>query len=33
LGLPVNEEHADDWIQVDLLVASDGSPQAVRFPE
>jgi hypothetical protein len=33
LGLPVNEEHADEWIQVDLLVASDGSPQAVRFPE
>ena len=32
LGLPVNEEHAGDWIQVDLLVASDGSPQAVRLP-
>lgn len=33
LGLPVNEERADEWIQVDLLVASDGSPQAVRLPE
>jgi hypothetical protein len=33
LGLPVNEERAGDWIQVDLLVASDGSPQAVRLPE
>lgn len=33
LGLPVNEEHAEDWIQVDLLMASDGSPQAVRLPQ
>jgi hypothetical protein len=33
LGIPVNEERADDWIQVDLLVGSDGSPQAVRLPE
>lgn len=33
LGLPVNEERAGDWIQVDLMVASDGSPQAVRLPE
>jgi hypothetical protein len=33
LGLPVNEERADEWIQVDLLVASDGSPQAVRLRE
>jgi hypothetical protein len=33
LGLPVNEERASDWIQVDLLVASDGSPQAVRLPQ
>jgi hypothetical protein len=33
LGLPVNEERAGDWIQVDLLVASDGSPQAVRLPQ
>jgi hypothetical protein len=33
LGIPVNEEQADDWIQVDLLVGSDGSPQAVRLPE
>lgn len=33
LGLPVNEERAGDWIQLDLLVASDGSPQAVRLPQ
>ena len=33
LGLPVNEERAGDWIQVDLLVASDGLPQAVRLPQ
>jgi hypothetical protein len=32
-GLPVNEERAGDWIQVDLLVAGDGSAQAVRLPE
>ena len=32
-GWPVNEERASDWIQVDLLVASDGSPQAVRLPQ
>jgi hypothetical protein len=33
LGLPVNEEQAADWIQVDLLVGSDGVPQAVRLPQ
>ena len=33
LGLPVNEERAGDWIQVDLLVGNDGLPQAVRLPE
>ena len=33
LGLTVNEEHAGDWIQVDLLVGDDGMPQAVRLPE
>jgi len=33
LGLTVNEEHAADWIQVDLLVGDDGLPQAVRLPE
>jgi predicted anti-sigma-YlaC factor YlaD len=33
LGLTVNEEHADDWIQVDLLVGEDGLPQAVRLPD
>jgi hypothetical protein len=32
LGLPVNEERASEWIQVDLLVGDDGSPQAVRLP-
>jgi hypothetical protein len=31
LGLPVNEERADEWIQVDLLVGNDGLPQAVRL--
>jgi hypothetical protein len=33
LGLPVDEEAAGDWIQVDILVADDGSPQAVRLPQ
>jgi hypothetical protein len=32
LGLPVNEDLAGEWIQVDLLVANDGLPQAVRLP-
>jgi hypothetical protein len=32
LGLPVNEERANEWIQVDLLVGDDGLPQAVRLP-
>lgn len=32
-GLPVNEDEASDWIQVDLIVGSDGSAQAVRLPE
>jgi len=31
LGLPVSEENASDWIQVDLLVGDDGLPQAVRL--
>jgi hypothetical protein len=31
LGLPVNEDRASDWIQVDLLVTEDGLPQAVRL--
>jgi hypothetical protein len=30
-GLPVSEERAGDWIQVDLLVGDDGQPQAVRL--
>jgi hypothetical protein len=33
LGLPVNEERAGEWIQVDLLVGDDGMPQAVRLPQ
>jgi hypothetical protein len=32
-GLPVNEDLASEWIQVDLLVGNDGSPQAVRVPQ
>jgi len=31
LGLPVNEQRAGDWIQVDLLVGNDGLPEAVRL--
>ncbi len=33
LGLPVNEEGSSDWINVDLLVADDGTPQGVRLHE
>lgn len=33
MGLPVNEDRAGEWIQVDLLVGNDGLPQAVRLPE
>jgi hypothetical protein len=33
LGLPLNEERAGEWIQVDLFVGQDGQPQAVRLPE
>lgn len=33
LGLPVNEERAGEWIQVDLLVGDDGLPQAVRLTQ
>lgn len=33
LGLPVAEDRAGDWIQVDLLVTDDGLPQAVRVPD
>jgi len=32
LGLPVVEDGANEWIQVDLLVTDDGVPQAVRIP-
>jgi anti-sigma factor RsiW len=31
LGLPVNEDRAGEWIQVDLLVGNDGLPQGVRL--
>ena len=30
-GLPVNEERAGEWIQVDMLVGNDGLPEAVRL--
>jgi hypothetical protein len=33
LGLTVNEEHAGDWIQVDVLVGDDGQPEAIRLPQ
>ena len=33
LGLPVDEQHAGDWIQVDLLVGNDGLPEAVRLAQ
>ena len=33
LGLTINEEGASDWINVDLLVADDGTPQGVRLHE
>jgi anti-sigma factor RsiW len=33
LGLPVNEQRAGEWIQVDLLVGSDGLPEAVRLAQ
>jgi len=33
LGLSVNEEHANDVVQVDLLLGTDGQPQAYRLPQ
>src|SRR5882672_1501760 len=33
LGLSVNEDHATDVVQVDLLLGTDGQPQAYRLPE
>lgn len=33
LGLPVEQDRASDWIQVDLLVGEDGIPEAVRLHE
>lgn len=31
LGLPVDQDRASDWIEVDLLVGEDGIPEAVRM--
>ncbi len=33
LGLSVNEEHANDVVQVDLLLGADGQPQGYRLPQ
>jgi hypothetical protein len=33
LGLTVNEEHASDVVEVDLLLGADGQPQAYRLPQ
>jgi len=33
LGLSVNEERANDIVQVDLLLGADGQPQAYRLPQ
>ena len=33
LGLTVNEEHANDVVEVDLLLGADGQPQAYRLPQ
>lgn len=33
LGLTVNEERANDVVEVDLLVGADGQPQAYRLPQ
>ena len=33
LGLSVNEERANDVVQVDLLLGADGQPQAYRLPQ
>ena len=33
LGVPIAEDRAGDWIQVDLLVTDDGLPQAVRLSD
>ena len=33
LGLSVNEEHATDVVQVDLLLGTDGQPQAYRLAQ
>jgi hypothetical protein len=33
LGLPVNEQRANEWIQVDVVVGNDGSPEAVRLAQ
>jgi hypothetical protein len=33
LGLSINEEHANDVVQVDLLLGADGQPQGYRLPQ
>src|SRR5262249_55306733 len=33
LGLPVSEDGLAGWVNVDLLVADDGTPQGVRLHE
>src|ERR1700722_7234021 len=33
LGLSVNEERANDLVQVDLLLGADGQPEAYRLPQ
>jgi anti-sigma factor RsiW len=32
-GLPVAQERASEWVQVDFLIGEDGQPQAVRLHE
>lgn len=31
LGLPVEQDRVSDWIQVDVLVGEDGTPEAIRL--
>jgi len=33
LGLPVNGDGSNDWVNVDLLVSDDGTPEGVRLHE
>jgi len=32
-GLPVSQDRASEWVQVDFLIGEDGVPQAVRLHE